>query len=105
MHYQTRLNKTRRSIHNQDQVDFYRANGYLVFADVLWADELVQANAIVDDFVERSRQVTEQSGHFDLEPEHNAAHPKVRRLTAPAAYHPFFDGLMRDILAPISWRL
>ena len=44
---------------NQDQVDFYRANGYLILADVLRADEILQANAIVDDFIEQSRQVTE----------------------------------------------
>ena len=81
---------------SQDQVDFYRANGYLIVADLLRADELTEANAIVDDFVERSRQVTEQSGHFDLESDHSVTHPKVRRLIAPASYHPFFDSLMRD---------
>jgi ectoine hydroxylase-related dioxygenase (phytanoyl-CoA dioxygenase family) len=91
---------------NQDQVDFYHTNGYLILADVLRADEILQANAIVDDFVEQSRQVTEQAGHFDLEPDHAVAHPKVRRLMAPAAYHPFFNGLMRDdrvldILTPL----
>ena len=91
---------------NQEQVDFYRANGYLIVEDVLGADELATADAIVADFIERSRQVTEQEGHFDLEPGHTAQNPKVRRLSAPAAYHPFFDGLMRDdrvldILTPL----
>lgn len=91
---------------NQQQVDSYRANGYLVIEDVLRADELQEAHALIDDFVEQSRQVAEQSGHFDLEPGHTSEQPKVRRMIAPASYHPFFDGLMRDdrvldILTPL----
>ena len=80
----------------QEQVDFYREHGYLVVEDVLRPDELEEAHAIVDDFVEQSRHVSEQSGHFDLEPGHTPENPKVRRLSAPASYHPFFGGLMRD---------
>ncbi len=80
----------------EEQVDFYRENGYLVVENVLRSDELEEAHAIVDDFVEQSRLVSEQSGHFDLEPGHTPENPKVRRLSAPASYHPFFDGLMRD---------
>lgn len=80
----------------QEQIDRYRADGYLVVADVLCADELAEAHAIVDDFVEQSRHVAAQSGHFDLEPDHTPENPKVRRLSAPASYHPFFAALMRD---------
>ena len=80
----------------QKQIDFYREHGYLVVEDVLSPDELEEAHAIVDDFVEQSRRVSEQSGHFDLEPDHTPENPKVRRLSAPASYHPFFGGLMRD---------
>ena len=80
----------------REQVDFYRVEGYLIGENILSADEVAEANAIVDDFVERSREVAEQGGYFDLEPGHTAAQPKVRRLSAPATYHPFFDGLMRD---------
>ena len=43
-----------------------------------------------------SRHVSGQSGHFDLEPGHTPENPKVRRLSSPASYHPFFGGLMRD---------
>ena len=90
----------------QEQIDFYHANGYLVVENVLTQEELDQARQIVDDFVEQSRAVTEQTGHFDLEPGHCAENPQVRRLGSPASYHPLFDGLMRDdrildILSPL----
>lgn len=90
----------------QEQIDFYHAQGYLVFEDVLTRDELDEAQRIVDDFVEQSRQVIESQGHFDLEPGHTPENPKVRRLSGPAGYHPFFDKLMRadrvlDILTPL----
>jgi len=81
---------------NDEQVEFYRKNGYLVVEDVLGPEELETVHAIVDDFVEKSRHITEQSGHFDLEPGHTPDHPKVRRLSTPVGYHPFFDNLMRD---------
>lgn len=91
---------------NQEQIAFYQTEGYLIVEDVLRQDELDEAQAIVEDFVEASRQVTQQDGHFDLEPGHTAEAPKVRRLSSPVTYHPFFDQLMRDdrvleVLSPL----
>lgn len=80
----------------QEQVEFYQTQGYLIVENVLRADEVDTARAIVDDFVEASRLVTEQNRHFDLEPGHTAENPKVRRMSSPVTYHPFFDELMRD---------
>ena len=90
----------------QQEIDFYHAEGYLVVKDVLCQAELDEANGIIVDFVEKSRQITEQSGHFDLEPDHSADNPKVRRMSNPSRYHPLFDGLYRDprildILTPL----
>ena len=90
----------------QDQIDFYHAEGYLIVADVLRQEELDEAHAIIDDFVEQSRQYSDQSGHFDLEPDHTLENPKVRRMSNPAGYHPLFDSLYRDdrvldILTPL----
>ncbi|NKB69120.1 MAG: phytanoyl-CoA dioxygenase family protein [Candidatus Latescibacteria bacterium] len=81
---------------SQDQVYFYQQQGYLVVEDVLSSAEVGRAQGIVDDFVEQSRRVTQQGGHFDLEPGHSAAEPKVRRMINPVDYHPFFDQIMRD---------
>ena len=92
---------------SQEQIDFYHENGYLIVPGVLHQEELDEAHAIIDDFVEKSRAVTEQSGHFDLEPDHSPEDPKVRRMSSPSGYHLFFDDLYRrddrvlDILTPL----
>jgi ectoine hydroxylase-related dioxygenase (phytanoyl-CoA dioxygenase family) len=65
----------------QQEIDFYHAEGYLVVKDVLGPAELDEAHDIIDDFIEKSRQIVEQSGHFDLEPDHSADNPKVRRMS------------------------
>ncbi len=80
----------------QDQINFYRENGYLTLPNILTPDEVAEANGIIDDFIEKSRTVMESSGHYDLEPDHTPEHPKVRRLGHPTAYHPLFDALMRS---------
>ncbi len=80
----------------RDQIDFYRENGYLTLSNIFTAEEMAEANDIVDDFIEKSRTVTESSGHYDLEPDHTPEHPRVRRLGNPSGYHPHFDALMRS---------
>lgn len=80
----------------QDQIDFYQRNGYLTLANIFTGDEIAEANEIIDDFIEKSREITESSGHYDLEPNHTPEHPKVRRLGNPVGYHPLFDTMMRS---------
>lgn len=91
---------------SQAQIEAYRTEGYLIVEDVLQRDEVDQALSIVADFVEKSRLVTAQEGHFDLEPGHTSEHPKVRRMSSPVTYHPLFNQWMRDarvldILSPL----
>ncbi len=89
---------------NQAQIDFYNKEGYVVIDKLLSDEELSIAHQIINDFIETSKTFSENTGHFDLEPDHTATVPKVRRMANPATYHPFFDGLMRDprILACLS---
>ena len=91
---------------SQAQIESYRTEGYLIVENVFQSDEVGQALCIVDDFVEKSRQVTSQEGHFDLEPGHTAEHPKVRRMSSPVTYHSLFnqwmgDARVLDILTPL----
>ncbi len=88
----------------QDQIDFYRANGYLIVNDVLSPDQVAEGRRIVEEFTERSRALTESDDVFDLEPRHTAEKPAIRRLKSPAKQHPFFDGLIHSdpILDPLE---
>ena len=51
---------------SQEQTSFYRREGYLLVEDVLSKEELHQADQIIDDFVQRSRSVSQSGGHDDI---------------------------------------
>ena len=67
----------------QQQVEEYREKGYIGVEGVLTEAEVAELNRVTDEFVEKSREVTEHDGVFDLEPGHSAEEPKLRRLKSP----------------------
>jgi ectoine hydroxylase-related dioxygenase (phytanoyl-CoA dioxygenase family) len=80
----------------RDQINQYQERGFLAVEDVLPRDLIEQARAVVDDFVEQSRQVSDHTAVFDLEPGHTPEVPRVRRLKEPCAIHPVFDRISRS---------
>lgn len=80
----------------RDQINQYQEHGFLAVEDVLPRDLIEQARAVVDDCVEQSRQVTEHTAVFDLEPGHTPEAPRVRRLKEPCAIHPVFHWISRS---------
>src|SRR5262245_30504974 len=77
------------------QVAQFRTNGFLAVEDVVPQRLIQEARQVVDQFVERAREVTDHDSVFDLEPGHSAAAPRVRRLKEPCAIHPVFDQISR----------
>src|SRR5437764_1572238 len=91
---------------SRDQTNDYRERGFLAVEGVLSRGLIEQARAVVDEFVEQSRFVTEHTLVFDLEPGHTPERPRVRRLKEPCAIHPIFDQISRldailDIVAAL----
>src|SRR5262249_25125832 len=80
---------------SQAQIDFYHTNGYLGIENVLSAQEIAELRQVTDEFLEKSRHVTEHNDMFDLETGHSAATPRLRRLKEPAQQHPVYDKTMR----------
>lgn len=80
---------------NQDQIAFYRQNGYLVVPEVFSAAKLAALNATTDGFIERARHVTESDGVFDVAADHTFAEPKLRRVKNPTEQHADYDAAMR----------
>lgn len=75
---------------DQSQIDQYHREGYLVVENVLSADEVAVLNADFDSWVEESRCHTTPWGEtldgrprFDIEDDHTAEHPSLRRITSP----------------------
>jgi phytanoyl-CoA hydroxylase len=79
----------------QEQIDFYHTHGYLGVERVLSDTEIQELRRVTDEFVEKSRQVTQHDDVFDLEPTHTPENPRLRRLKNPIAHHPVYDRTMR----------
>jgi phytanoyl-CoA hydroxylase len=71
----------------QEQIDYYNEQGYLGVENVLSEEELAELRSVTDSFVEKSREVTEHTAAFDLEPGHTPENPKLRRLKSPILQH------------------
>ena len=71
-----------------------------------WLDKL---NAVTNEFIQISRSVQGKDRRFDLEPDHSASSPRIRRLNSPVDHHetywefasqgPFVD-VAEDLLGP-----
>lgn len=79
----------------QEQIYFYHQNGYLGVENVLSAEEITDLRRVTDEFVEKSREVTEHTDVFDLEPGHTSETPRVRRIKNPASNHIVYDQTLR----------
>ena len=81
---------------NQEQVDAYHRDGYITVNDIIPQEQIAALRQVSDEFLEKSRKTTEHTDLFDLEPEHSAEEPRLRRLKSPERHHPTFDKTFRD---------
>lgn len=89
-----------------EQKAFYEENGYLLlekFVPDEWMDRLWE---VTDRFVEQSRTVTKSNIKFDVEPDHSADNPRLRRLSQPVEHDPVykefaFNGPIVDLAADL----
>ena len=75
-----------------EQTDFYEQNGYLMVEDVITKDQLNKLQDITYDFIESSRQVTENDDVFDLDEGHSAETPRLTRIKLPHKQNKYFPG-------------
>ena len=81
---------------SQDQIEYYRDNGYLMVEAVFSPDEIADLRAATAELTEASRAVPASNPLFDLAPDHSAADPKVRRIKHPQDNHPAYDRAMHS---------
>lgn len=79
-----------------DQIKFYSANGYLGIDSVITPQEITELRRVTDEFIEKSRQVTESDDCFDLEPGHTPDAPRLRRIKLAANQHPAYNALLHS---------
>ena len=78
-----------------NQIEFYRQQGYLAVENVIPTSLLADLRRVTDEFVDKSRSVATHTEVFDLEPDHTAESPRVRRIKSPANQHSIYDQAMR----------
>ena len=79
-----------------DQVASYQTKGYITVPGIIGASQIAELCRVTDEFVEKSRQVTEHTADYDLEPGHTPETPQLRRLKRPEQQHPAYDRVFRD---------
>lgn len=77
------------------QKEEYDETGCIIIPDVLTQQEVAELRRITDEFVDRSRNVTENNDVYDLEETHTPERPRVRRIKTPDKAHPTYGALLR----------
>jgi len=91
---------------NQDQRQSYFDQGYLFFPELILPTELSPIHSAVNDIIEKSRSVSVSSNRIDLEKDHSADNPRLRRVTyADDDYEALWkicsDSIIADIAADL----
>jgi hypothetical protein len=76
-------------------VERYGRDGFLVVPTVLSEEEIAGLRSATDELVERSRSVAGHNEIYDLEPDHNVAQPRVRRIKTPDKWDARFAAIVR----------
>jgi ectoine hydroxylase-related dioxygenase (phytanoyl-CoA dioxygenase family) len=100
------IRRTPPKVVTEEQREFNWENGYLLLEKVIPDDWLDRLRAATDEMVQRSRALTASDKVFDLEPNHSAEDPRLRRVTSPVDQHPDYwayarDSLLADIAADL----
>ena len=88
---------------SDEQVRFYREQGYLVLESRIPLSEIEALRAEIARLTEAARGMTRSDERLDLEDSHSPEAPRVRRIKLPHRQSPVFEGLMRSdwVLAPV----
>jgi len=75
---------------SQQQIARYHEQGYLLIEGAVSEEWLARLQSASDEFIEESRSLSTSNKKLDLEPDHSAETPRLRRLTNPVDHHPAF---------------
>ncbi|MEP7208590.1 MAG: phytanoyl-CoA dioxygenase family protein [Casimicrobiaceae bacterium] len=75
---------------SERQRESYFQDGFLLLEEFISAEWLERLRASTRQLVEASRVITKSDSVFDLEPDHSAANPRLRRVSSPVDHDPVF---------------
>ena len=91
------------------QLDEFHRRGVLLVDAVADAATLAEMRAALNELVDKSRAVTQHNAIYDIEPDHSAERPRLRRVKHPHRRHPIFHdfprrepllGILKQLLGP-----
>ena len=88
------------SVISQEQRSTFFDQGYLIHSDLIGDDWLQPLRRAVDDLVEMAREMTTSTRRVDLEPDHCAERPRIRRVAYVDEYDPIFWKLCSESVIP-----
>jgi phytanoyl-CoA hydroxylase len=74
----------------REQLDAYDRDGVLLVENVVDETTLDTMRRALADLIAQSASVTQHNDIYDIEPDHSAAHPRLRRIKQPHLRHPVF---------------
>ena len=91
---------------DQKQRQSYFDQGFLFFPGLITPADLTPIHLALDDIIEKSRSVTQSSNQIDLEKDHSADNPRLRRVTYADDEYPELwkicaDSVITDIAADL----
>jgi len=88
---------------NENQVQFYRDNGYLLLESQIPETEIDKCIVEIEKFREEASHLSASNDRLDLEDSHTPDHPRLRRIKLPHTISDVFAKLMRSdhVLAPV----
>ena len=94
---------------SQSQREAYFSDGFIGVEHLVGEPWLSRLQDVTAEFIDISRGIEGKDKRFDLEPDHNADEPRIRRLNSPTDFHetywefasqgPFVD-VAEDLLGP-----
>lgn len=92
-----------------EQIQFYEENGYLMVENAIDPEQLAHLQQVTTEFIEQSRECTENNELFDLDDGHTKQSPKLTRIKQPHIQHDVYwqtlvsdrmTSLLKDLLGP-----
>lgn len=85
-----------------EQREAYVRDGFLFLPGLIDDETVDRLNAVTNAFVELSRPMTKSNKQFDLEPDHSAEEPRIRRLNSPVEFHPvYWEFVVSDVVLDV----
>jgi ectoine hydroxylase-related dioxygenase (phytanoyl-CoA dioxygenase family) len=81
------MTTTAPAVLTDEQVEQYQREGWLSVPALVDDEWLTRLRAVTEEFVDASRALTESTPLYDLEADHSAEEPRLRRLSAPTELH------------------